>query len=57
LVDYAITPASQNMFTQSIMDNLIAMVLTNACWAFPPPSTENFDPKEDEPILEQLFIE
>ena len=54
LVDYVNTPAGQKIFTESIMGDLMAMVSANVCRALPP-VTDDFDPEEDEPVLEPAW--
>jgi serine/threonine-protein phosphatase 2A regulatory subunit B' len=54
LVDYVNTPAGQKIFTESIMGDLMAMVSANVCRALPP-ATDDFDPEEDEPVLEPAW--
>jgi len=54
LVDYVNTPAGQKIFTESVMPDLMAMVSANVCRALPP-ATDDFDPEEDEPVLEPAW--
>lgn len=54
LVDYVNTPAGQKIFTESVMSDLMAMVSANVCRALPP-ATDDFDPEEDEPVLEPAW--
>ncbi|KAL3762633.1 hypothetical protein ACHAW5_001226 [Stephanodiscus triporus] len=54
LVDYVNTPAGQKIFTESVMSDLMAMVSANVCRALPP-ATDDFDPEEDEPVLESAW--
>ena len=54
LVDYVNTPAGQKIFTESVMGDLMAMVSANVCRALPP-VTDDFDPEEDEPVLEPAW--
>jgi len=54
LVDYVNTPAGQKIFTESVMGDLMAMVSANVCRALPP-ATDDFDPEEDEPVLEPAW--
>jgi len=54
LVDYVNTPAGQKIFTESVMADLMAMVSANVCRALPP-ATDDFDPEEDEPVLEPAW--
>lgn len=51
LVDYINTPAGQKIFTEALMPDIMACVTTNICRALPP-QTEDFDPEEDDPVLE-----
>jgi len=54
LVDYVNTPAGQKIFTESVMGDLMACVSANVCRALPP-ATDDFDPEEDEPVLEPAW--
>lgn len=54
LVDYVNTPAGQKIFTEAVMPDLMAMVSANVCRALPP-ATDDFDPEEDEPVLEPAW--
>mmetsp|Transcript_11444 Transcript_11444/g.17372 ORF Transcript_11444/g.17372 Transcript_11444/m.17372 type:complete len:585 (-) Transcript_11444:221-1975(-) len=54
LVDYVNTPAGQKIFTESVMADLMACVSANVCRALPP-VTDDFDPEEDEPVLEPAW--
>jgi len=54
LVDYVNTPSGQKIFTEGIMSDLMAMVCANVCRALPP-ATDDFDPEEDEPVLESAW--
>ena len=54
LVDYVNTPAGQKIFTEAVMPDLMAMVNANVCRALPP-ATDDFDPEEDEPVLEPAW--
>jgi serine/threonine-protein phosphatase 2A regulatory subunit B' len=54
LVDYVNTPAGQKIFTESVMPELMACVSANVCRALPP-ATDDFDPEEDEPVLEPAW--
>lgn len=54
LVDYVNTPSGQKIFTESVMGDLMAMVSANVCRALPP-ATDDFDPEEDEPVLEPAW--
>jgi serine/threonine-protein phosphatase 2A regulatory subunit B' len=51
LVDYVNNPGGQKIFTETLMPDIMAMVTVNICRALPP-QTEDFDPEEDEPVLE-----
>ncbi|TMW66658.1 hypothetical protein Poli38472_013970 [Pythium oligandrum] len=51
LVDYVNNPGGQKIFTEALMPDIMAMVSANICRALPP-QTEDFDPEEDEPVLE-----
>lgn len=39
------------MLTESLYPSIMQMVSANVCRALPPP-TDDFDPEEDEPVLE-----
>lgn len=54
LVDYVNTPAGQKIFTESVMTDLMSCVSANICRALPP-ATDDFDPEEDEPVLEPAW--
>ncbi|GMI24687.1 hypothetical protein TrCOL_g10377 [Triparma columacea] len=54
LVDYVNTPAGQKIFTESITKDLMACISANVCRALPP-ATDDFDPEEDEPVLEPAW--
>jgi len=54
LVDYVNTPAGQKIFTESVMADLMACISANVCRALPP-ATDDFDPEEDEPVLEPAW--
>jgi len=54
LVDYVNTPAGQKIFTESVMADLMQCVSSNVCRALPP-VTDDFDPEEDEPVLEPAW--
>lgn len=54
LVDYVNPPAGQKIFTESVMADLMACVSANVCRALPP-VTDDFDPEEDEPVLEPAW--
>ncbi|TYZ63710.1 hypothetical protein PybrP1_004045 [[Pythium] brassicae (nom. inval.)] len=51
LVDYVNNPGGQKIFTEALMPDIMAMVSANICRSLPP-QTEDFDPEEDEPVLE-----
>ncbi|RHY31667.1 hypothetical protein DYB32_003264 [Aphanomyces invadans] len=51
LVDYVNNAGGQKIFTEALMPDIMAMVSANICRALPP-QTEDFDPEEDEPVLE-----
>jgi serine/threonine-protein phosphatase 2A regulatory subunit B' len=51
LVDYVNNPTGQKIFTEALMPDIMNMVCLNICRALPP-QTEDFDPEEDEPVLE-----
>ena len=54
LVDYVNTPAGQKIFTEGVMGDLMECVKANVCRALPP-ATDDFDPEEDEPVLEPAW--
>uniref|UniRef100_A0A7S1FZL3 Serine/threonine protein phosphatase 2A regulatory subunit n=1 Tax=Corethron hystrix TaxID=216773 RepID=A0A7S1FZL3_9STRA len=54
LVDYVNTPAGQKIFTESVMQDLMACINANVVRALPP-ATDDFDPEEDEPVLEPAW--
>jgi len=54
LVDYVNTPSGQKIFTEGVMSDLMTMVCSNVCRALPP-ATDDFDPEEDEPVLEPTW--
>mmetsp|Transcript_6751 Transcript_6751/g.9446 ORF Transcript_6751/g.9446 Transcript_6751/m.9446 type:complete len:592 (-) Transcript_6751:419-2194(-) len=51
LVDFVNTSQGQKIFTESAMPAIMKMVRINLCRTLPPP-TEDYDPEEDEPVLE-----
>lgn len=51
LVDFVNTSQGQKIFTESAMPAIVRCVRVNACRCLPPP-VEDYDPEEDEPILE-----
>lgn len=54
LVDYVNNPSGQKIFTEAVMSDLMAMVCANVCRTLPP-ATDDFDPEEDEPVLEPTW--
>mmetsp|Transcript_92616 Transcript_92616/g.224818 ORF Transcript_92616/g.224818 Transcript_92616/m.224818 type:complete len:483 (-) Transcript_92616:123-1571(-) len=54
LVDYVNSPGGQKIFTESVMPDIVAMVSANVFRALPP-QTEDYDPEEDEPVLEPAW--
>lgn len=54
LVDYVNAPAGQKIFTESVMPEIMASISSNICRALPP-ATDDFDPEEDEPVLEPAW--
>ena len=54
LVDYVNAQSGQKIFTEALMPDIMAMVKANICRALPP-NNEDFDPEEDEPILENSW--
>jgi len=51
LVDFVNTSQGQRIFTEAAMPAIMAMVRANVCRTLAPP-TEDYDPDEDEPVLE-----
>ena len=51
LVDYVNNAGGQKIFNEALMPDIVKCVSVNICRALPP-QTENFDPEEDEPVLE-----
>jgi serine/threonine-protein phosphatase 2A regulatory subunit B' len=51
LVDYVNTSAGQKIFTEPSMPAIMNCVRANICRSLPP-QTEDYDPEEDEPVLE-----
>lgn len=51
LVDFVGSTAGQKLFTEEHMPDIMNMVKANICRVLPP-QNEDFDPEEDEPILE-----
>jgi serine/threonine-protein phosphatase 2A regulatory subunit B' len=51
LVDYVNNAGGQKIFNEHLMPNIMTCVSANICRALPP-QTEDFDPEEDEPVLE-----
>jgi serine/threonine-protein phosphatase 2A regulatory subunit B' len=54
LVDYVNAQSGQKIFTEALMPDIMTMVKANICRALPP-NNEDFDPEEDEPILENSW--
>lgn len=54
LVDYVNAQSGQKIFTEALMPDIMSMVKANICRALPP-NNEDFDPEEDEPILENSW--
>mmetsp|Transcript_11352 Transcript_11352/g.40200 ORF Transcript_11352/g.40200 Transcript_11352/m.40200 type:complete len:244 (+) Transcript_11352:213-944(+) len=54
LVDYVNTAAGQKIFSEATMPAIMSCVRANVCRALPP-QTEDYDPDEDEPVLEQAW--
>lgn len=44
----------EKMLTESLYPSIMQMVSANVCRALPPP-TDDFDPEEDEPVLESSW--
>lgn len=53
-MDYVNTPAGQKIFAESVMSDLMGCIRANVCRALPP-ATDDFDPEEDEPVLEPAW--
>ena len=51
LVDFVNTSAGQKIFTETLMPDIMVCVRANICRCLPP-QTEDYDPEEDEPVLE-----
>lgn len=51
LVDYVNTSAGQKIFSEGSMPAIMNCVRANICRSLPP-QTEDYDPEEDEPVLE-----
>jgi len=51
LVDFVNTSAGQKIFTETLMPDIMTCVRANICRCLPP-QTEDYDPEEDEPVLE-----
>jgi serine/threonine-protein phosphatase 2A regulatory subunit B' len=51
LVDYVNNAGGQKIFNENLMPDIMKCVSLNICRALPP-QTEDFDPEEDEPVLE-----
>eukprot|EP00937_MAST-01D_sp_MAST-1D-sp2_P000299 g299.t1 len=54
LVDYVNNAGGQKIFTEELMPEIVACVHTNICRALPP-AQEDYDPEEDEPVLEPAW--
>lgn len=54
LVDYVNSPGGQKIFTETVMPDIIQMVSANIFRSLPP-QTEDYDPEEDEPVLEPAW--
>jgi len=54
LVDYVNTPAGQKIFTEAMMPDIMSCVIANIIRALPP-QTDDYDPEEDEPVLEPAW--
>jgi len=54
LVDYVNAPSGQKIFTDGLMPDIMDCVRANICRALPP-QNDDFDPEEDEPILESSW--
>lgn len=54
LVDYVNAPSGQKIFSEPLMPDIMDCVRANICRALPP-QNEDFDPEEDEPILESSW--
>jgi len=54
LVDFVNNAGGQKIFNEMMMDDIMKCVNSNICRALPP-QTEDFDPEEDEPVLEQSW--
>jgi len=54
LVDYVNAQSGQKIFTEALMPDIMECVRANICRALPP-QNEDFDPEEDEPILESSW--
>jgi len=54
LVDYVNNSGGQKIFTEALMPDIMKCVSINICRALPP-QTEDFDPEEDEPVLEPAW--
>ncbi|CAB1117570.1 unnamed protein product [Ectocarpus sp. CCAP 1310/34] len=51
LLDFVNTQPGEKMLTESLYPCIMQMVSANVCRALPP-ATDDFDPEEDEPVLE-----
>ena len=54
LVDFVNTPVGQKVFTEGLMPDIVRMVGANIFRSLPP-QLEEFDPEEDEPVLEPAW--
>lgn len=54
LLDFVNTQPGEKMLTESLYPSIMQMVSANVCRALPPP-TDDFDPEEDEPVLESSW--
>eukprot|EP00904_Undaria_pinnatifida_P003104 jgi/Undpi1/12795/HiC_scaffold_7.g02462.m1 len=54
LLDFVNTQPGEKMLTESLYPCIMKMVSANVCRALPPP-TDDFDPEEDEPVLESSW--
>ncbi|CAN0324010.1 unnamed protein product, partial [Discosporangium mesarthrocarpum] len=54
LLDFINTTAGEKMLTEPMYSSIMQMVSANVCRALPP-QTDDFDPEEDEPVLEPAW--
>jgi len=54
LVDFVNTPVGQKVFTETLMPDIVACVSANIFRSLPP-QLEEFDPDEDEPVVEPAW--